>query len=257
MNKVNRAIDIYSEEGTKGLLSETLRFFARKIEEDNDQRVEDIKQLLDKQNITVVDGGANRGQTICSFRDYFSSSKFYAFEPIPKCREKINQSYANDDEVEVYDYVLGSDNKTVEFNISTRSGQSSVLDSSGNIKKEDGIHAGKIKKQIKVEQRRLDELIDKKVDVLKLDLQGYELEALRGAEDILDDTSIILTEVQFVPIYENADLFYDVFGFLENKGFVLYNLYSLVCGLGRKECRRLEQGDAIFINSNNFDEFDC
>ena len=57
------------------------------------------------------------------------------------------------------------------------------------------------------------------VDFLKLDVQGGELDVLEGAEQVLGDTLVVFTEVEFVEMYEGQPLFGDVDRHLRNKGF--------------------------------------
>src|SRR6185369_1183963 len=66
-------------------------------------------------------------------------------------------------------------------------------------------------------------------DILKFDIQGNELEALRGATRILETNGplLIYLEVLFERLYKNCALFSDISAFLQEKGYELYNLYEL------------------------------
>ncbi len=66
------------------------------------------------------------------------------------------------------------------------------------------------------------------VDYLKLDVQGAELEVLRGADDALTTVSLLEIEVEFNPIYEGQPLFGNIDGYLRERGFVLWRLDNLV-----------------------------
>jgi len=83
------------------------------------------------------------------------------------------------------------------------------------------------------------------VPVLKLDIQGGELMALRGAESLLNRRAVdlIFTEVNFVPLYEGQAFFDDVYQFLKARDYSLYGLYGLAHGTNGM----LAWGDAIFI----------
>lgn len=56
-------------------------------------------------------------------------------------------------------------------------------------------------------------------DLLKLDVQGGELDVLLGAGALLDGTVAVVTEVEFVPLYEGQPLFADVDTLLRARGF--------------------------------------
>ncbi len=84
---------------------------------------------------------------------------------------------------------------------------------------------------VPIELTTLDDWCDEnaveRVDVMKLDIQGGELDALRGATRILRSVRAREVEVEFNPIYEGQPLFGDVDAFLRSRGFVLWRLGSL------------------------------
>lgn len=65
------------------------------------------------------------------------------------------------------------------------------------------------------------------VDLLKLDLQGYELQALRGAEMTLDMTDHVLSEISWVELYEGQVLYPELNKFLEERGFECMKFFDL------------------------------
>ena len=75
-----------------------------------------------------------------------------------------------------------------------------------------------------VETVPLDELELGPVDVMKLDLQGAELEALRGGEHTLANCVMVETEVHFPRRPADAPVFADIDEHLRRRGFELYDL---------------------------------
>lgn len=62
-------------------------------------------------------------------------------------------------------------------------------------------------------------------DFLKIDVQGYELNVLQGAEEtLLQETQVVLAELNVLEIYANVPLFHEVIGWLATRGFVIYDI---------------------------------
>jgi FkbM family methyltransferase len=85
-----------------------------------------------------------------------------------------------------------------------------------------------------------------RVDLLKLDLQGYELEALRGAEELLRrGVACVYLEVHLTPgLYEGAAVFADIDAYLRGRGYRLHNLYNLCTHLPQGA---IGSGDALYV----------
>jgi FkbM family methyltransferase len=75
---------------------------------------------------------------------------------------------------------------------------------------------------------RLDDIEEvRDADYLKLDVQGAELDVLRGGQKLLERVVAVSTEVEFVPLYEGQPLFADVDTFLREKGFLLHTMTGI------------------------------
>lgn len=74
-----------------------------------------------------------------------------------------------------------------------------------------------------VEIIRLDDYMDRSgissVKLLKLDIQGLELSALKGCGQRLEDIEYIICEVQFVALYESAPLWDEIVKYLQPRNF--------------------------------------
>jgi FkbM family methyltransferase len=85
--------------------------------------------------------------------------------------------------------------------------------------------------------------------LLKLDLEGHELEALSGGTRLLTLVEAIVCEVSFFDVYnEGHTLFADVLNFLRERDFVLYDFAALY---PRARDQRLRMGDAIFVRTGS------
>ena len=65
------------------------------------------------------------------------------------------------------------------------------------------------------------------IDFLKIDIQGGELDAFTGGPDTLRRLLLIVTEVEFVPIYENQPLFGDVAACLQKSGLMFHKFLGM------------------------------
>jgi len=76
--------------------------------------------------------------------------------------------------------------------------------------------------------RRLDDVAEcPPPDFLKVDVQGGELDVLKGGVRALEQCLVVECEVEFVPLYQNQPLFSDVDQFLRRHGFVLHKLINI------------------------------
>jgi FkbM family methyltransferase len=79
----------------------------------------------------------------------------------------------------------------------------------------------------KVDTRRLDDLdMIEGCDFLKIDVQGAELDVLKGARQRLASCLVVHTEVEFVEMYEGQALFGDIDVFLRGEGMMFHRLVA-------------------------------
>jgi FkbM family methyltransferase len=84
--------------------------------------------------------------------------------------------------------------------------------------------------------------------LLKLDVQGFELEVLRGGPDTLREAELVVLEASTLPFNENAPLFAEVVGFMANSGYAVYDL----CGQVRRDSdHALFQMDVLFSRNDS------
>jgi hypothetical protein len=99
---------------------------------------------------------------------------------------------------------------------------------------------------------RLDDLIDFKIDFIKLDIQGWELNALNGAQNQLRRASGIEIEVEFLQMYLYQPLFGDVVSSLKEIGFDFIDFVDIV-RWERKEYSPIKHfgrfGQAVFADA--------
>jgi len=209
----------------------------------------DIKEKLPTESPFIVDGGANVGEMTVEFLSQYHSPVIHAFEPIPKLVSELKTRFVDLQNVTIHGVALGAETKTVSFNVLNYMDSSSVLSPSATLK---GYHGKKmdVNEVVDVPQLRLEEALDPEctVDLLKLGLQGYELEALKGCGKLLERIKIITIEIEFVPLYDGQPLFGDIDVYLRAQGFRMLNLYELYT----RPDGQLTAGDAVYLNRKYF-----
>lgn len=94
-----------------------------------------------------------------------------------------------------------------------------------------GLDLVKLKEKHTLQTCDLDTFVEKEnlepIDFIKIDVQGAELEIFQGAENALKNVSMIVSEVEFAPIYKDQPLFSDVDIFLRERGFSFFKFLGL------------------------------
>ena len=233
-----------------------LNKFGWHISQYHPQRVEDDvykikKQLLKDQEVEVIfDVGAWIGRTSKEYRNQFPKSTIHAFEPFPESFKKFNRLHANAGTAIVANQKAISDEiGTAVFYSNKVETTNSLLASIGTNSKQDYLRDTKL--EIQVETETIDNYCIsngiERINILKMDTQGGELKALKGATNLLNKGKIdvIYCEINFVAMYENSPLYHDIAQYLADYGYHLHNIY----GLNSNERGELAWGDAIFCSS--------
>ena len=204
------------------------------------------KQLLGIENPIIFDVGAHKGETVSNYLSLFKNPSIFSFEPTPSSYKMLNNMFNG--QIKPINKALGSKIGKKEFLIKNVSSCNSFFKIKDYAKKyKNAEENGKIL----VEVDTIDNFCNKnriqKVDILKLDVQGYEVEVLKGATSMLTNKKIklIYAETYFNPAYEgDCCNIYDVGSLLESWGYSLYNIYNLFYDT---ETKMLRFGESLFI----------
>jgi len=169
----------------------------------------------------IFDVGANQGQSIRRFKKIFPKSIIHAFEPIKEEFDKLQNEFKSDCNIFLNNCALGDSLGEKKFNIMASTGHSSFFKISPNTEwlkirsKEFGAtENGYIKKVVDVKINTINNYCNNndilKIDILKLDTQGYEEKILAGASEIIPRIKLIETELMFDNVYEKRLNFYDI-----------------------------------------------
>jgi len=176
----------------------------------------------------VLDIGAHHGWFFHCWQDWCPAAQVHAFEPFPESFEAMVRNYGNDPPVRFNQIALGDTAGSLPLNILTASKVSnSFLDPRAETWRGVGYATGAIDR-LSVPVTTLDAYVRerqlKRIYLMKIDVQGYELHVLRGAVQSLPRIDHIFVAAGIQRLYEGAPSFADVFEFLSERGFHLMTM---------------------------------
>lgn len=184
----------------------------------------DIFSFLELPNIDILDVGASTVDGDPPYHNLKKTgrSRIYGFEPSPEEYKKLKK-LQNDNEVYL-PYALG-DGKKSTLNICQAPGMTSLLTPDYEIL--DHFHGwsqwAEVLETQELQTHRLDDIQEiSQVDYVKLDVQGGELDIILNGKNILSNSLVIQTEVNFIPFYEKQPLFAELDLELRKLGFILH-----------------------------------
>lgn len=198
----------------------------------------------------IVDGGAHKGAFVDAVRKLSPGARFVCFEPDPTLAAGLRDRFANDAQVQIIEAALGSAGGTATFNINRSRACNSLASSNGAATGVLGELMTTVER-ISVQVIALDDALLRArapaCDVLKLDLQGHDLEALYGASHALKSAKVVVVEVWYAPVYSDTVTYLKICDFLEKSGFSIYSL----AGLHYSTTDRLLWSDAVFLRADS------
>lgn len=190
----------------------------------------------------IYDVGAHVGTWSLLAKALIPDSIIHAFEPIESHITEFQNRMSHVNSINLHQIALGNQTGNMKINITNRSDASSLLETTELVNEQYGVK--KDKEQI-IKIFTLDDYIaNQKIPLpnfIKLDVQGYELEVLKGAQQCIYHAKWILCEASFYPYYQNQPLFYDIFEHLYKQS---YNVYAF--GSDTTLGSRLTQVDVLF-----------
>jgi FkbM family methyltransferase len=202
-----------------------------------------IKSLIKKDNPTVFDIGANMGDTLVEFKEWWPKSKVHCFEPQEECWESLENKIKvfGFNDVFINKFAVGDKQvkRAVFYSHDITSGQSGLhkinsdsidsIDQNNLTSEDDAVkYKNRLNHKRTVEIKKLinymnDESIDH-VDMIKIDTQGHEPEVLKGLVDKISKVDVVITELMFYDFYERSLSFSDIEKYLLPANIRLFDI---------------------------------
>jgi FkbM family methyltransferase len=169
----------------------------------------------------VYDVGAHRGQFAVFARARWPEAEIISFEPIEAEARRISHVAPG---VSVKNVALGAERCKAELHLSRASDSSSLFPIARQVEVFPGTEEVG---SLDVEVERLDSYMraGRQPSLLKIDVQGSELDVLKGAD--LDQVGCVYVESSFVELYTGQALAAQVIGYLDEHRFRLADIRNL------------------------------
>jgi FkbM family methyltransferase len=213
---------------------------------------EDQRALLgNHQDTLIFDVGANCGQTAWQYRNFFPNAQIYCFEPQPDLCRGLENRLRDDPKISVYACAVGATEGTADFYLNAKRATSSLLAPDVTHLSPSYVPMLRNEETCPVTVVTVDSFAASEnlrhIDLLKMDIQGGEYEALHGASELLANSAIdlIYSEAFFVPVYANQPLFGDLVSYLAKWNYRLHLIYNQnINGISGRPL----QADADFVS---------
>lgn len=190
----------------------------------------------------VLDVGAGKGYWSLNAHTFFPEAEYYMADPLSEHEDDLRVICAKDARFRFVKTAVGDEDGTVEINVTPGLFDSHCLPHP----------AADPAMRRRVPQRSADSLLREGCiaapSLVKIDVQGYELKVLAGAEHVLKTTEVLVIEVSLFRFMQGAPLAHEVIGALAASGFVLYDVAG---SLRRPFEDDLGQLDLVFVSTQS------
>lgn len=200
----------------------------------------------------ILDIGAHTGEIAAQLSKLYKPDFIGLVEPLPHLAMQLEgRTFAR--KQKVFACALGSKAGRTRLNVIASEASSSILEITPGLDElyNRPMH---VKSIIEVPVRTLDDVFSEcevdTIDLIKIDVQGYELEVLRGGGNTLSQTKVVVSEVSFFEHYKSQPMFEDIYMFLRSKDFKMRGTFEWFYDKNGLPL----QCDAVFMNCKFFDD---
>jgi FkbM family methyltransferase len=187
----------------------------------------------------IFDIGASDGQWTRECQGIFPESKYILVDPLDSNREALLRLTAADARVSAWYGAAGASSGHLQ--IYDHGDQSSALPSKEFSDPARNVAVCTVDALYQAAGSAVPVLI-------KADVQGFELEVLKGATQCLASTQLLVLEVSYRRMYEGSALAHEIIAYVGERGFRIFDICSY---LQRPADRELVQSDIVFVHESS------
>jgi len=209
------------------------------------------RMLVQHRIDTVLDVGANEGQYALSLRELGFSGRIISFEPLAMAHQQL-QRFAVEDASWIIPprTAIGNQEGQIRLNVASNGGASSSVLGMLEAHQRAAPDVEYVGSEV-VPISRLDRLAEEFLGearniFLKVDAQGFELQVLQGAAELICRIAGAQLELSLVPLYEGQALFSELIDWMRKEGF---DIWGILPGLADNLSGRLLQTDVVFFRA--------
>lgn len=181
-------------------------------------------------NLILFDVGANVGQFALDMMNADFKGEIHSFEPVSEFFFKLEQNSKRYKNWKVWNFALGQRHAMSEIFVSANDGLSSSLLAMKDLHAVNFPMSAAIRKEL-ICIRTLADFLDENTQItgpifLKIDVQGFEMEVLKGLKDRISEIIYIYLEASTSPLYEGESDLHQLMNWLYHQNFILIQFFD-------------------------------
>lgn len=183
------------------------------------------KDSFKKKEYVVFDIGANKGEYTKLISNIINNAQIFSFEPHPKTFNVLKNNCQNNSNITLFNCALSSEKGKLElFDYKSKDGSSHASLSSEIFST---VHNSEITSH-QVDVSTVDSICKennvKFIDFLKIDVEGYELDVLKGTNKMIESNKIKYIQFEFTQLNTTTRIYFKDFWEVLSEKYKIYRL---------------------------------
>ena len=180
----------------------------------------------------IIDIGAHKGEFLENMLKIEKVNSFYAFEPQKNIFNELNEKFSKNEKITLFNFAMDKEitNRKLRINkLSMTSSLAEINEKSLYLKVKNFLTFSKsnFEDEYEIQTNTVDKIfenINLQKALLKIDVEGFEMNVIEGSQIKLREIPFILLENQFGNHYKNNN-FKDIIKMLSKQNFEIYKKF--------------------------------